>query len=471
MLFNSFHFLIFFVVVTFLYYALPFKWRWFLLLLASCYFYAVLIPVYLFILFGIIIIDYCAGIFIERSSGKKRKLFLAASIIANIGVLVVFKYHNFFVENINDLLSHLNIHAKPFPLWHLLLPVGLSFHTFQAMSYTIEVYRGNQKPEKHFGIYALYVMFYPQLVAGPIERPQNLLHQFYEKHRPDYSMISSGLKTMLLGFFMKVVVADRLSIYVDYVYTDVNVHSRMALIVASIFYSFQIYCDFAGYSLIAIGAGRVMGVKLSENFQQPYLSSSITDFWRRWHKTLSGWFRDYLYIPLGGNKVSQLRYCFNILVVFILSGLWHGANWTFITWGLLHGIFIILESLINKNRKRKTRVTITAYIYSFTIITFSWILFRSVNLSEAFTFIKRIVSLEVPWQIAGEFDERALLLYSCFGIACVILADIKNEFYSDRHFFLYHKNSLVRMAASVVLMIIIMMLGVFDGGQFIYFQF
>lgn len=471
MLFNSFHFLIFFLTVTLLYYACPFKWRWLLLLIASCYFYAVLIPVYLLVLFAIVIIDYCAGIFIESSLGKKRKLFLAASIVANIGALAVFKYHNFFVENINQLLGLLNISVKSFPLWHLILPVGLSFHTFQAMSYTIEVYRGNQKAEKHFGFYALYVMFYPQLVAGPIERPQNLLHQFYEKHSPDFDKISSGLKTMLWGFFMKVVVADRLAIYVDYVYADVASHSRLALIVAAFFYSFQIYCDFAGYSLIAIGAARVMGFKLSENFHQPYLSISITDFWRRWHKTLSGWFRDYLYIPLGGNKVSLLRYVFNILVVFILSGLWHGANWTFIVWGLVHGIVIIIESIIIKINKKKARVAIIAYLYSFFIVTFSWILFRSVDLSEAFTFIKRIISPGIPLQLDGEFNERALLIYSLFGIACVILADIKNEFYSDKHFLLYNKNSTVRIAASVMLVVMILMLGVFDGSQFIYFQF
>lgn len=471
MLFNSFHFLVFFLTVTLLYYTCPFKWRWLLLLIASCYFYAVLIPVYLLVLFAIIIIDFCAGIFIEKSSGKKRKLFLATSIVANISVLVIFKYHNFFVENVYEFLNALNINTRPFPLWHLILPVGLSFHTFQAMSYTIEVYRGNQKAEKHFGIYALYVMFYPQLVAGPIERPQNLLHQFYEKHFPDFDKISSGLKTMLWGFFMKVVVADRLAIYVDYVYTDVASHSKLALAMAAFFYSFQIYCDFAGYSLIAIGAARVMGFTLSENFHQPYLSSSITDFWRRWHKTLSGWFRDYLYLPLGGNKVFQLRYVFNILVVFILSGLWHGANWTFIVWGLVHGIFIIFESIVNRTKKLRSKVSIVAYMYSFFIVTFSWILFRSVNLSEAFTFIKRIVSPGIPFLIDGELNERALLLYSFFGIICIVLADIKNEFYNNKHLLLYNRNSMIRIAASIVLIVMILMLGVFDGSQFIYFQF
>lgn len=471
MLFNSFHFLVFFLTVTLLYYTCPFKWRWLLLLITSCYFYAVLIPVYLLVLFAIIIIDFCAGIFIEKSSGKKRKLFLATSIVANISVLVIFKYHNFFVENVYEFLNALNINTRPFPLWHLILPVGLSFHTFQAMSYTIEVYRGNQKAEKHFGIYALYVMFYPQLVAGPIERPQNLLHQFYEKHFPDFDKISSGLKTMLWGFFMKVVVADRLAIYVDYVYTDVASHSKLALAMAAFFYSFQIYCDFAGYSLIAIGAARVMGFTLSENFHQPYLSSSITDFWRRWHKTLSGWFRDYLYLPLGGNKVFQLRYVFNILVVFILSGLWHGANWTFIVWGLVHGIFIIFESIVNRTKKLRSKVSIVAYMYSFFIVTFSWILFRSVNLSEAFTFIKRIVSPGIPFLIDGELNERALLLYSFFGITCIVLADIKNEFYNNKHLLLYNRNSMIRIAASIVLIVMILMLGVFDGSQFIYFQF
>src|SRR6201996_6504374 len=262
MLFNSFPFLLFFLVVTPLYDITGARWRWLLLLLASCYFYAAFIPVYLFLLFGIILIDYIAGRMIETAAGVRRKAFLLLSFAANLGALGVFKYYNFFVDNF----------AHSLPYWHLLLPLGLSFHTFQAMSYTIEIYRGKQKAETHLGIYALYVMFYPQLVAGPIERPQQLLPQFDQHHIPDYGAIAEGLKEMLFGFFIKTVVADRLAIYVDYVYEHPGLHSRLALLLAVFFFAFQIYCDFAGYSLIAIGTARTMGFTLVTNFRTPLLS-------------------------------------------------------------------------------------------------------------------------------------------------------------------------------------------------------
>ncbi|HVY75677.1 MAG TPA: MBOAT family O-acyltransferase, partial [Puia sp.] len=304
------------------------KWQLAWLLVASCFFYAFLIPAYLLVLFLIIGIDYMAGRLIEQAKGNSRKFFLFISIFSNLSILAVFKYHNFFVENINSISGHFSHSTQLFSYWYWALPVGLSFHTFQAMSYTIEVYRGNQKAEKNLNIYALYVMFYPQLVAGPIERPQNLLPQFHQTHRINYIGIIAGLKYMLRGFFMKVVVADRLAIYVDYVFRNASVHSRLALITATFFYSFQIYCDFAGYSLIALGTAKTLGFNLSVNFKQPYLASSARDFWRRWHITLSQWFRDYVYFPLGGDRVRLTRYIFNIIVVFILSGLWHGANWT-----------------------------------------------------------------------------------------------------------------------------------------------
>ena len=471
MLFNSFQFLLFFLVVTFLYYIINFKWQWLLLLLASCYFYAAFIPAYILVLFAIILIDYTAGRFIEKSIGKQRKLFLVISIVANLSALAIFKYHNFFVDNVNEVLNILNVPIKPFPIWHIVLPIGLSFHTFQAMSYTIEVYKGNQKAEKHFGIYALYVMFYPQLVAGPIERPQQLLHQFYEKHPADYEGIADGLKKMLWGFFMKTVVADRLAIYVDYVYAHVGLHSRLALLTATFFYSFQIYCDFAGYSLIAIGAAKTMGFQLTENFRQPYLASSVGAFWNRWHITLSRWFRDYLYIPLGGDRVGTLRYVFNIFVIFLLSGLWHGANWTFIIWGILHGLLIITEFFLSKTILRKRNLNIASLLYSFITVSLCWVFFRAINLQDAFTVIHRIFSPNTAWLITGEFEERSLLLYSLFGIICVLAVDIKKEFFSETRLLLNHKNISVRLATCIILIIIILSVGVFDGGQFIYFQF
>ena len=293
MLFNSLHFLVFFVVVTTTYFVIPHKYRWFLLLASSCYFYMAFVPIYILILGFTIVIDYFAGILIENTKGKKKRLFLIASLIANIGVLAVFKYYNFLNDNLNILLHGIG-YQNPIPHLSILLPIGLSFHTFQAMSYTIEVYHGKQKAERHFGIYSLYVMFYPQLVAGPIERPQNLLHQFYEKHYFDYQRVTDGLKLMAWGLFKKVIIADRLATVVDNVYNNPLEHTGLSFIIATIFFSFQIFCDFSGYSDMAIGAAQVMGFKLMKNFDRPYHSKSIHEFWGRWHISLSTWFKDYL---------------------------------------------------------------------------------------------------------------------------------------------------------------------------------
>jgi alginate O-acetyltransferase complex protein AlgI len=471
MLFNSFPFLLFFLGVTVAFYAISHTWRWLLLLLASCYFYAFLIPGYLLILFLIIGIDFAAGLLIEKNKGHSRRFFLGLSIVSNLAVLFIFKYHNFFVENLRLISAGILSNPIIISTWKWALPIGLSFHTFQAMSYTIEVYRGNQKAERHLGIYALYVMFYPQLVAGPIERPQNLIHQFYEKHPVKFDGIVAGLKLMLWGFFMKVVVADRLGIYVDYVFRDVAFHSRLSLITAVFFYSFQIYCDFAGYSLIAIGSARAMGFTLSTNFNRPYLALSLRDFWQRWNITLSRWFRDYTYYPLGGSRVVPLKYIFNVTVVFILSGLWHGANWTFIVWGLLHGFYILVGHLRRSRFPKSVFNPVVEIILTFLLASFAWIFFRSQNLQEAFTVIKRIFSPNTPHVIDGEFDQRSVLVYSLAGIMAVMITDVMAEFFPRKQTILHNRRDWIRLAAPVGLILIIILFGVFDGGQFIYFQF
>lgn len=326
MLFNSLEFALFFPIVTILFFMLPHKFRWLLLLLASCFFYMFFKPIYILILILTIVIDYYAGLWIAKTEDKrKRKRLLLLSIIANVGVLVVFKYYNFLVDNINVVMNTLHTTGK-IPMLNIILPIGLSFHTFQAMSYTIEVYKGNQKAEKHFGIYALYVMFYPQLVAGPIERPQNVLHQFHEVKKFNYENFRSGLILMAWGFFKKCVIADRLSMFVSEVYGNVNEHHGIPVMIATAFFALQIFCDFSGYSDIAIGSARCMGYDLMTNFDRPYLSTSISEFWRRWHISLSTWFRDYVYIPLGGNRVSKTRWYLNLVIVFTVSGIWHGAN-------------------------------------------------------------------------------------------------------------------------------------------------
>jgi D-alanyl-lipoteichoic acid acyltransferase DltB (MBOAT superfamily) len=298
-----------------------------MLLVASCIFYMAFVPAYIFILLTTILIDYYMGILIAGSTGRRRLVYLQISIVSTCLVLFIFKYSAFFGMTIRELQALVGT-AQDFPIAHILLPIGLSFHTFQSLSYVVEVYRGKQQPERNFGIYSLYVMFYPQLVAGPIERPQNLLHQFHEEHRFELSNLALGLRLMLWGFFQKMVIADRCAVYVNHVYNNWQVESGLALLIATIFFAIQIYADFAGYSCIAIGCARVMGFQLMTNFNHPYFSQSFGEFWKRWHISLSTWFRDYVYIPLGGSRVRTSRFYLNLLLTFSISGLWHGANWT-----------------------------------------------------------------------------------------------------------------------------------------------
>ncbi len=476
MLFNSVHFIIFFFVLTTLYFVLPHRIRWILLLAGSCYFYMAFIPVYILILGFTIVVDYFAGIWLERTKDKKRKYFLIASLIANIGVLAVFKYYNFLNDNLSVLLNSIG-YKNIIPHLGVILPIGLSFHTFQAMSYTIEVYRGRQKAEHNFGIYALYVMFYPQLVAGPIERPQNLIHQFYEKHTFEYDRVVEGLKLMLWGFFMKLVVADRLAIYVNAVYNNSAQHSGITLILATVFFAFQIYCDFAGYSGIAIGAARVMGFNLMTNFNRPYFSLSISEFWKRWHISLSTWFRDYLYISLGGNRVSIPRWYFNLLFVFVISGLWHGANWTFIIWGALNGFYLVFAIVTANLRRRINHFLLIdrlpvlhnflQILITFILACFAWVFFRSGSLPEAMAILGKMIRFQGPLFIGIP----AMAIYSVFGIMFLLFIELKTEYFKERFLFFHHPRTWVRQVSYTLIIIIILLIGVFDGGQFIYFQF
>src|SRR5205085_2655138 len=356
MLFNSLSFLVFFPVTTLLYFLLPQRARWPFLLGCSALFYAAFVPAYLVILLFMVLIDYAAGILIERATGGRRRGYLVFSLLANIGLLGVFKYFNFLNDNLHALARFLDWNY-PVQNLRIVLPIGLSFHTFQSMAYTIEVYRGRQRAERHPGIYALYVMFWPQLVAGPIERPQNLLPQFRQRHTFEADRVFDGLRQMLWGLFKKVVVADRLAALVDSVYAEPRAFGGAWLICATFAFSFQIYCDFSGYSDIAIGAARVLGYRLMTNFDRPYASASVAEFWRRWHISLSTWFRDYLYVPLGGSRVPLARWCLNIAVVFLVSGLWHGASWTFVIWGALHGLYLIGSRITQRARDRIAAAT------------------------------------------------------------------------------------------------------------------
>lgn len=469
MLFNSFDFLLFFPLVTTLFFLLPHRVRWMLLLVASCYFYMYFKPIYIVILAFTIVIDYFVGINLVNLTGKKRKWLLVASIIANVGILVVFKYYNFFAGNVNEILAVGNM-GYQFSLLNILLPIGLSFHTFQAMSYTIEVYRGNQQPEKHFGIYALYVMFYPQLVAGPIERPQNMLHQFHEKKIFSSKNLSEGLTLMLWGYFKKVMVADRLSVYVDSAFSNYQNQSGSTLLLAIFFFSIQIYCDFSGYSDIALGSAKAMGFDLMVNFRRPYLATNINDFWRRWHISLSTWFKDYVYFPLGGSRVSPIKKFRNRMIVFLLSGIWHGANWTFVVWGAIHGVVsgvynaVITKEKINSQNVFKNTLSIAA---TFILVSFAWLFFRADSVSQAFKIIKIIATSgwRSPYLKTGNWAA-----ISFFAIAIVLLNDLCNEKFPKIRL-LNSKNFVTKLSFTLLLVFAILLFGTFRNNNFIYFQF
>ncbi len=485
MLFNSFHFLVFFIVITTAFFALPHRFRYLLLLASSCYFYMAFVPIYILILGFTIVIDYFAGIWIEQTEGKRKKWFLVASLVANIGVLAVFKYYNFLNDNLTLLFKPLGI-VNQIPHLSILLPIGLSFHTFQAMSYTIEVYRGNQKAERNFLMYSLYVMFYPQLVAGPIERPQNILHQFYEKKYFDYDRVLSGLKLMGWGLFKKAVIADRLAVISDQVFNHYGQYQSAVIFIGVIGFAFQIFCDFSGYSDMAIGAARVMGYDLMINFRRPYAAASISEFWSRWHISLSTWFRDYLYIPLGGNRVSVPRWYFNLFIVFMISGLWHGANWTFILWGALHGFYLIAAIVLDKPKQKLLSaaglpqtsfiVRFLNMVVTFSLVSFAWIFFRANSIHDAFAIVQKLFAFE---EEGAGF--KALLKSIRYEQRDFIIAALAIIVMEAVHFYQEKKGSVeawinarpicLRWGIYYGVLFTIIFLGVWENRQFIYFQF
>ena len=396
MLFNSREFIFFFAAVVGLYYLIPARARNLLLLICSYYFYMCWKAEYAVLILASTLVDYYVALRIEGSEtpGQRRAL-LGLSLGTNLGILFAFKYANFFAESARSLLTDFNIFWN-IPTFDLLLPVGISFYTFQTLSYSIDVYKGDLKPEKSFINFALYVSFFPQLVAGPIERASRLLPQFRKEQSPTFSSMISGGQLMLWGLFKKVVVADRLAAVVDYVYSAHGTAGGLTLLFATYCFSFQIYCDFSGYSDVAIGAARILGYDLMENFRRPYFSKSLGEFWRRWHISLSTWFRDYLYLPLGGNRVSKVRGGVNILIVFLVSGLWHGANWTFVIWGLIHGVWLLLERqfkpLLDAMKQRMPGLSsLVLGFVTFHIVVISWVFFRAETIGKAVVIVGSIL--------------------------------------------------------------------------------
>ena len=482
MLFNSLHFLIFFPVVVFLYFSIPQRFRWILLLISSYYFYMSWNAKYIILIIISTLIDYFSAIRIYNSKTlTMKRMFLFFSIFSNIGLLFFFKYFNFFSESLNELFKYFAIPLHPITV-KVLLPVGISFYTFQTLSYTIDVYRGVIKPQRHLGIFAVYVSFFPQLVAGPIERAKNLLPQFFETHNFDYFRISNGLKLMLWGFFKKVVVADNIALFVDKVYGNVYDQSGLSLFLATILFAFQIFADFSGYSDIAIGAAQVLGFKLMDNFKRPYFASSLRDFWKRWHISLTTWFKDYVYIPLGGSRVSTKRWFFNIMVVFLLSGLWHGANWTFVFWGFIHGLYMLFEIVIKPFKeafyvfsgliKFPKIIFFIEWLATFFIVNISWVFFRSKDVSESFYVLSHMFS---DWSLSSInfFTTGTSLLGVLLLFVFIAIMEFVHliEEHKNMRYFMNDKPRYFRWAVYIIIFFLIILFGAFNNTQFIYFQF
>lgn len=497
MQFNSFDFMLFFPVVICVYFIIPKKLRMIWLLVASYYFYMGWNAKYAVLIGGSTVATYISGLLFSayKKGNVKRKRFLTmvACIVLNLGILALFKYGNFVIETLNIPLNVL--HIDPIDRrFDFLLPVGISFYTFQALGYMIDVYRGDVEVEKNFIRYALFVSFFPQLVAGPIERSKNLLDQM--RHIEDIKLwnakrVASGAILMIWGLFMKMVIADRVSILVDTVFDNYRMFGSVELIVAAIGFAIQIYCDFGSYSMIAIGAAKIMGFELMENFNAPYFATSIREFWNRWHISLSTWFRDYLYIPLGGNRKGTIRKYLNILIVFLISGLWHGANWSFVVWGGIHGLYQVIGDALKPYRRKMTEVLqvntncfswrLMQRMVTFSLVVFAWIFFRADTISQALLYIKRIALKPTPWMLFNDGlynlglnrTEMNILIVSVVILLIVDYVRVHKNMTLDQ--FLFSQNLWFEWTVVIALIVMTFIFGeygpTFDAKQFIYFQF
>lgn len=500
MLFNSIDFLIFFPIVAIVYFLIPRKVKYIWLLFASYYFYMCWNAKYALLIATSTIITYLAGIFIEKvKKTSLKKWIVALSFVSNLSILFLFKYFNFMMDTLNKVLTRVHINPLSVSL-DLLLPVGISFYTFQALGYTIDVYRGNIKAEKNPLMYALFVSFFPQLVAGPIERSGNLLNQLrsiaVKKEGEGYftcniNNISSGFTMMIWGLFMKMVIADRIAIYVDSVYSSLYKMGTVETVLAAIGFSIQIYCDFAGYSSIAIGAARVMNFNLMENFNTPYFATSISDFWKRWHISLSTWFRDYLYIPLGGNRKGRFRQYLNLMITFLVSGLWHGASWHFVIWGGIHGFYQIIGHITKPAREKlcklfKVNTEVFSFrfgqmLITFCLTSFAWIFFKAGSINQVKEFLSRMFGNFNPWVLFDDslylngldIKESNILIVAVLVLLVVDLVRYKKK--EDIGAVLLKQNLWFRWAVLILLIVAVIVFGEyginFDSQKFIYFDF
>lgn len=500
MLFNSFGYAVFLPIIFLLHWITPRKWRWALLLAASCFFYATWGPEYIVVLLLTIVISYYAALYMERAgkqrgrsaNGKKNrgaspssKTVLVLSIIFCAGLLFFFKYLNFFSENVAALLQRFSIPMQPFTL-RLALPIGISFYLFQTISYLVDVYKGKIPAERHFGIYAVYISFFPKVMQGPIERGESLLPQLHKPRRFHYGQASYGIKLMAWGFFKKLVLADGLSIYVSQVYDNLPSYTGFSLMLATFFYAIQLYCDFSGYTDIALGSAGILGIRLSPNFRSPYFASSIKDFWGRWHISLSSWLRDYIYIPLGGSRVGRVRHALNIMITFLVSGLWHGASWNYVLWGGIHGALQIIEGFFPWNKKSSRFQTdrrlhamlcIVTVPVTFLLVCFAWIFFRAATLQDAFYVIRNMFTgIGSPYTY---IDDCALqlgltfrnLVFHCLPLIPLFLFDLAS-LKTDVIALISRQRFFIRWPVYILLLLVILLFS--EKGvttEFIYMQF
>lgn len=505
MLFNSLQFLIFFPITVLLYYAIPYKFRYLWLLVTSYYFYMCWDAKYILLLMFSTVITFLSGILIDRAKRKHTdeegvlskkgtiqcKIWVAASFIINLSILIFYKYFDFAVNSIFPVIDALYPQGNLVrPKFDVLLPVGISFYTFQALGYTIDAYRGTVKTEKNILRYAVFISFFPQLVAGPIERSDNLLQQFEEKHKFQFEKVRDGLLMMLWGFFQKLVIADRVAILVNQVFDHYKQYDGVQIMVAMAFFAVQIYCDFAGYTNIAIGAAQVMGFRLMKNFDCPYFGQTVAGFWRRWHISLTTWFTDYLYIPLGGSRKGKRKRYRNIMIVFLTSGLWHGASWHYVVWGGINGLYQVIGYELRPLKEWFIRTfhikaetfshKLLQVIITFILVDIAWVFFRAETTIDAFLLLGRAVS---EFNFASFFDGSLYTLslsrqefnIALFSILVLFLVDFLHYRGMRIRESLAKQEIWFRYLVYLVAIFLILIFGEygpgFDASQFIYFQF
>ena len=475
MLFNSLSFGIFFSIVFLLYWKMPHKFRRPLLLIASYYFYMCWNPKYIILILFTTAVSYFSALILEKQERDSiRKSVLMIALTLCLGILFVFKYFNFASESIAKGLQMISLSVNPITL-EILLPVGISFYTFQNLSYVIDVYKGRVQPEHNFGIYATFISFFPQLVAGPIERSENLLPQIKSEKTFDYESASYGLKLMAWGFFKKLAIADVVARYVDTAYSSLPTRTGFDFVVATFFFTIQIYCDFSGYSDIAIGTAKLLGVNLMTNFKSPYFSKSIKEFWDRWHISLSTWFKDYIYIPLGGNRCSQLKTNRNLFVTFLTSGLWHGANWTYVFWGGIHGLALIIEKSMGKIQIGNSRLgRLIKWLFVFAFCNISWIFFRAESIQDAFYIIKTVFTDAMHPSVFAHTTlgiSKRDVMFIIVSISILSLYDFV-ALKKDVIMWISSKPAIIRWAVYLILIwLILLLMPPFGTSDFVYFQF